>query len=159
MRDAVQCFPIIIQKPRQKHRHETFASVAEKGKNNLRIFPLTIETQKPQTGLTTVTFHLPLRYLSPLFVLIASRPIFRLLLTLCMMIFVAQLSIPIQILTFTLVFLSQRSIKSLLKFPSIFTLDSKRINSNSEEYDFCHVTNYYIMFILTIILLLMGFQL
>lgn len=58
--------------------------------------------QKKSDAVELFHSYLPLRYLSPLFEVIASRPIFRLLLTLCMMIFAAQLSTPIRILTFSL---------------------------------------------------------
>lgn len=104
---------------------------------------ISVRTQKTDIQLTAVKFHLPLRYLSPLFVLIASRPIFRLLLTLCMMVFVAQLSVPIPTLTFSLFFLNQL-IKSRWNSVDFYTRLTYQFKF--EEYDFCHVTNYLCLF-------------
>lgn len=95
-------------------------------------------------------FNLPLRNLSPLFVLMANRPIVKLFLTLCM-IAVAHFrdtSIPLMVSIFLYFFL----FSSLLWF---WYTNNSRIEEKKIGFNFYHVTNIILLFCQVLLLLFM----
>lgn len=114
-----------------KLRNETFVSKKDKKYTTVRTmstcFPMKIRNYTDDWP-NNWPSYLPFRYLSPLFVLIANRPIVKLFLTLCMMILVAHSSIKFKFSFF-------------ISF-NRFTLLKIIIIQNLKSRIFCHVTNY-----------------